>query len=437
MPTELIMPSLGFDMTEGKVARWLKQEGDRIEKGQVIAEIETEKATVEIEATVSGILRKITVQAGETVAVGTVIGIIAGEDERPAEAPKPRAPSPPPAPSPGEEGRQKPGERRQEAGERRQESEDRRQKAGERREEPVETREEPEEAEEGPPERRIKASPVARKKAEEAGIDLARIAGSGPGGRIMERDVQAAVEAGPSREEPAAEAEPPEGEAVPLNRMRRAIARRMAESKANAPHFYVTVEVNMDEALKIRNQLSELAPDAEKISVNDLIVAAAARALKRFPNLNASYRDGSLLKRSRINIGIAVALEDGLIPPVLRDADRKTLQEIAAESKALGERARAGRLRSDDLGSGTFTISNLGMFDVDEFLAIINPPEAAILAVGAVTRRPVATDGEVRIAAMMKATLSVDHRVADGAEAGRFMQALKKLLENPLHLVAG
>ena len=437
MPTELIMPSLGFDMTEGKVARWLKQEGDRIEKGQVIAEIETEKATVEIEATVSGILRKIAVQAGETVAVGTVIGIIAGEDERPAEAQKARAPSPPPAPSPGEEGRQKPGERRQEAGERRQESEDRRQKAGERREEPVETREEPEEAEEGPPERRIKASPVARKKAEEAGIDLARIAGSGPGGRIMERDVQAAVEAGPSPEKPAAEAEPPEGEAVPLNRMRRAIARRMAESKANAPHFYVTVEVNMDEALKIRNQLSELAPDAEKISVNDLIVAAAARALKRFPNLNASYRDGSLLKRSRINIGIAVALEDGLTPPVLRDADRKTLQEIAAESKALGERARAGRLRSDDLGSGTFTISNLGMFDVDEFIAIINPPEAAILAVGAVTRRPVATDGEVRIAAVMKATLSVDHRVADGAEAGRFMQALKKLLENPLHLVAG
>ena len=437
MPTELIMPSLGFDMTEGKVARWLKQEGDRIEKGQVIAEIETEKATVEIEATVSGILRKIAVQAGETVAVGTVIGIIAGEDERLAEAQKARAPSPPPAPSPGEEGRQKPGERRQEAGERRQESEDRRQKAGERREEPVETREEPEEAEEGPPERRIKASPVARKKAEEAGIDLARIAGSGPGGRIMERDVQAAVEAGPSPEKPAAEAEPPEGEAVPLNRMRRAIARRMAESKANAPHFYVTVEVNMDEALKIRNQLSELAPDAEKISVNDLIVAAAARALKRFPNLNASYRDGSLLKRSRINIGIAVALEDGLIPPVLRDADRKTLQEIAAESKALGERARAGRLRSDDLGSGTFTISNLGMFDVDEFIAIINPPEAAILAVGAVTQRPVAADGEVRIAAVMKATLSVDHRVADGAEAGRFMQALKKLLENPLHLVAG
>ena len=428
MPTELIMPSLGFDMTEGKVARWLKQEGDRIEKGQVIAEIETEKATVEIEATVSGILRKIAVQAGETVAVGTVIGIIAGEDERPAEAQKARAPSPPPAPSAGE-GRQRPGERRQEA-------EDERQKAEERREGAGKRREGPEEAEEGPPERRIKASPVARKMAEEAGIDLARITGSGPGGRIMERDVQAAVEAGPSREEPAP-AEPPEGEVVPLNRMRRAIARRMAESKANAPHFYVTVEVNMDEALKIRNQLNELAPDAEKISVNDLIVAAAARALKRFPNLNASYRDGSLLKRSRINIGIAVALENGLIPPVLRDADRKTLKEIAAESKALGERARAGRLRSDDLGSGTFTISNLGMFDVDEFIAIINPPEAAILAVGAVTRRPVATDGEVRIAAMMKATLSVDHRVADGAEAGRFMQALKKLLENPLHLVAG
>jgi pyruvate dehydrogenase E2 component (dihydrolipoamide acetyltransferase) len=221
-----------------------------------------------------------------------------------------------------------------------------------------------------------------------------------------------------------------------MSRMRKAIARRMAESKAKAPHFYVTVDVNMDEAMKMREQLNRIAPESEKISVNDLIVAAAARTLARVPDMNATYRGETLEKHSRIDIGIAVALPDGLIPPVLRSADRKTLRQIAAGSKELSERARAGRLRSEDLGSGTFTISNLGMFDVEEFIAIINPPEAAILAVGAVTPRPIAAGGEVRIASMMKATLSVDHRVADGAQAGRFMQELKKLLENPVNLLA-
>ena len=219
--------------------------------------------------------------------------------------------------------------------------------------------------------------------------------------------------------------------------MRRAIARRMTESKAAAPHFYIVVEINMDDAMKMREQLNALAAEQERISVNDLVVAAAARTLARFPALNASYRDGSLEMHAQVNIGIAVALEDGLIPPVLRDADRKTLKQIASESRALAERARAGRMRSDDLGGGTFTVSNLGMFDVDEFIAIINPPEAAILAVGAVTRRPVAAAGEIGIASLMKAALSVDHRVADGAQAGRFMQEIKKLLENPLSLLTG
>jgi len=218
--------------------------------------------------------------------------------------------------------------------------------------------------------------------------------------------------------------------------MRQAIARRMAQSKATAPHFYVTVDVNMDEAMKVREQLNAVVPEEEKVSVNDLVVAAAARTLTRFRMLNASYREGGLEVHPRINIGIAVALEEGLISPVLRDADSKPLRTIAAESKALFERARAGRLRADDLGSGTFTVSNLGMFEVEQFVAIINPPEAAILAVGAVTRRPVAAGGEVRIASTVKATLSVDHRVADGAQAARFMQALKKLLENPVNLVA-
>jgi pyruvate dehydrogenase E2 component (dihydrolipoamide acetyltransferase) len=219
--------------------------------------------------------------------------------------------------------------------------------------------------------------------------------------------------------------------------MRQTIARRMAESKAKAPHFYVTVEINMDEAMKMREQMNRPAPEAERISVNDVIVAATARTLARFPALNASYREGSLEMHSQVNIGIAVALEDGLIPPVLRGADKKTLRTIAAESRALTERARANKLRSDDLGGGTFTVSNLGMFDVDEFIAIINPPEAAILAAGAVTPRPVAVGGEVRIASIMKATLSVDHRVADGTHAGRFMQEFKKLLENPVSLLIG
>ncbi|MBI5419232.1 MAG: 2-oxo acid dehydrogenase subunit E2 [Deltaproteobacteria bacterium] len=372
MATNVIMPSLGFDMTEGRLSRWLKNEGERVEKGQAIAEIETEKATVEIEAAASGILARIIVQAGQTVPVGTVMGVIAEAGEGAA-----------------------------------------------------------------PPEARVKASPVARRMAEEAGLDLSRIRGTGPGGRVLERDVQAAIAARPEPAPPGVTAGPPPGATVPLSRMRQTIARRMTESKTRAPHFYVTVEINMDEAMKMREQLNSLSPEAERISVNDLIVAAAGRTLARFPGLNASYRDGALETHSQVNIGIAVALEDGLIPPVLRDADRKTLKRIAAESRAMTERARTNKLRSDDLGGGTFTVSNLGMFDVDEFIAIINPPEAAILAVGAVTRRPAAVGGEIRIAALMKATLSVDHRVADGAQAGRFMQEFKKMLENPVSLLAG
>jgi pyruvate dehydrogenase E2 component (dihydrolipoamide acetyltransferase) len=402
--TNVIMPSLGFDMTEGQLARWLKNEGDPVEKGQAIAEIETEKATVEIEASASGILARILVQAGQTVPVGTVIGVIVEAGEKIAAAPTPQAPPAPSAAAPTPS---------------------------------VPAPEAEKEASEAaaPPEARVKASPVARKMAEEAGIDLSRIKGTGPGGRVLERDVQAANAARPATPPPVIPAGPPPGAIVPLNRMRRTIARRMAESKAQAPHFYVTVEINMDDAMKMREQLNHLAPEAERISVNDLIVAAAARTLARFPALNASYREGGLEMHPQVNIGIAVALEDGLIPPVVRGADKKTLRAIAAESKAMTERARSNKLRSDDLGGGTFTVSNLGMFDVDEFIAIINPPESAILATGAVTPRPVAAGGAVRIASIMKATLSADHRAADGAQAGRFMQEFKKLLENPVNLL--
>jgi pyruvate dehydrogenase E2 component (dihydrolipoamide acetyltransferase) len=425
MATEVIMPSLGFDMVEGTVARWLKKEGDPVEKGESIVEIETEKATVEVEATASGNLKEILVPAGETVKVGTVIGTIAAPEEKPAEKhagkpakpeekPKRREPRPPPSAPAAEDAKKAPGQVQRP---------------------PEERKEEPGKAE--PPGRRIKVSPVARRIAEETGIDLSRLEGSGPGGRILERDVREAMgEKPPSSVVPETKTGPPAGEPAPMSRMRKAIARRMAESKAKAPHFYLTADIHMEEAMKMREQLNRDASDSDKISVNDLIVAAAARTLAQFPEMNATYRDDGIEKHSRIDIGIAVALPDGLIPPVMRNADRKSLREIAAGSRELGERARAGRLRAEDLGSGTFTISNLGMFDVEEFIAIINPPEAAILAVGAVTPRPIAAGGEVRIARMMKATLSVDHRVADGAQAARFLQELKKLLENPVNLLS-
>ncbi len=284
----------------------------------------------------------------------------------------------------------------------------------------------------------MKASPVARRLAQEAGLDVSRIRGTGPDGRVMERDVQAAAaskQAPPAepRPAPARQAAPADGETTPLNKIRLATARRMTESKTTAPHFYVTIEVDMDEAVRLREQLNRLAPAGEKISVNDFVVAAAGRTLASFPALNASWRDGYVATHSRVNIGIAVALEDGLVTPVLRDADSKPLKTIAAEARAMAGRAREGKLRSDDIGFGTFTVSNLGMFDVDEFIAIINPPEAAILAIGAVTRRPVAAGETVRIGNVMKATLSVDHRVADGAQAGRYLQEFRKLLENPVN----
>lgn len=430
MATNVIMPSLGFDMTEGKLSRWLKKEGDKIIKGEAIAEIETEKATVEIEATVDGTLREITVPAGQTVPVGTVIGLVAEPGESTPSTTTPATAIPQPKP---ETARATSGATNRPAttgnGGRHGATE------GTHEETHGETR--------------IKASPLARRMAQEAGIDLAQIQGTGPGGRIMERDIEAATaqRAAPAPRAPApSPARPapaptrpappaPAGEGVPLNKMRQAIARRMTESKTTVPHFYVTVEINMTEAMNVRQQLNALASDAEKISVNDLVIAATARTLKQFPNFNASYRDGTLEMHPQINIGIAVALEDGLITPVVRDADKKSLRAIATEAKQLGERARTNKLRADDLGNATFTISNLGMFGADEFIAIINPPEAAILAVGAATKRPIVVDDQIRIAPMMKATISVDHRVADGAQAARFLQALKKLLENPVSLL--
>lgn len=416
MATNVLMPSLGFDMTAGKLARWIKKEGDPVKRGEAIAEVETEKATVEIEAFASGILQKVLVHDGETVPVNTAIGVIADAGEKlDFSAERPAAPAPQKAETPPA--------------------------AAETSH--VSSREDG----------RIKASPIARRMAEAAGIDLGSINGSGPGGRIMEKDIQAAIigkqgqspevsaplsgttaEVG-TRPEPTPVVAPAAPERVALSRMRQAIAQRMTLSKTTTPHFYVTIEINMTDALKMREQLNNLATEADKVSVNDIVLAAAARTLEKFPTFNASYHGDSLELHPGINVGVAIAVDEGLLTLALHGADKKSLRQIAVETKGMGERARTNKLRPDDLGQTTFTVSNLGMFGVDEFAAIINPPEAAILAVGAATKRAIVIGEEIRIAPVMKATIAVDHRVADGAQAARFLQELKKLLENPVNLL--
>ncbi len=415
MSTNVVMPALGFDMTSGAVARWLKKEGDAVKQGEAIAEVDTEKATVEIQAFATGTLQKILIQPGQNVPVGTTIGVIAGTGEaapaapiaQPAEAKKAvSAPAPIRQPTVSAA---VPQQKRTTAVPTTLSSAD----------------------------NWIKASPVARRMAEAEGVSLADIAGSGPGGRIVEKDIRAFLDqrtlARPVAAAPGAAPKP--GEVIELSRIRQTIARRMAESKTTVPHFYVTFDINMTNAMQIREQLNNLAPENEKVSVNDIVVAAVARTLSKWRVFNASYRGDKLEQHPSINIGIAVAREDGLITAVLHDVDKKSLKELARESRALVERTRANKMHSEDLSGSTFTVSNLGMFGVEEFSAIINPPEAAILAVAAVRKTPVVDGNDVRVAQMMKATISVDHRVADGAQGARFMQDLKLLLENPVNLL--
>jgi pyruvate dehydrogenase E2 component (dihydrolipoamide acetyltransferase) len=402
MVTEVVMPKMGYDMTEGTIVRWRKHEGDEVKRGDIIAEVETSKVTVEVEAYSSGILRKILVPEGQTVPVGEVVAIIADRDE----------------PIPGVTEKAAPRDRAPQA---------------------VKTAPTPEGAEEEAP--RIPASPIARRMAREQGLDLRQVMGTGPGGRIIKEDIETFLAKRPA-EAPTPSPAPVAAvsheipyEERELSRLRQTIARRMAESKRVAPHFYVTSEIDMTEALKLRQGLNAIG-EAAKISVTDMLVKAAAKTLQEFREVNASFADGKIRVYRRINIGIAVALDQGLVTPVLPDCDKKPLAQIAREAKELVERARTGRMRPEDLTPGTFTISNLGMFDVDEFVAVINPPEAAVLAVGSVIPRPVVVGGEVRVADRVRVTLSADHRVIDGAVAARFLQRYKVFLEQPLHLVS-
>ncbi|HEY65226.1 MAG TPA: 2-oxo acid dehydrogenase subunit E2 [Caldilineae bacterium] len=411
MAEVITMPKMGFDMAEGTLVEWVRQVGDEVGEDDVIAIIETDKANVEVPALRSGVLRAVLVEEGQMVPVGQPIAVIGAPDEEidlEALGVTEAAPE-------------------------------------------AEAREVEEAAAPTPPETspavergRLAVSPVARRMAEELGIDLTQVRGTGPNGRIIKRDIEAylrEMEKAPEKAPPPlptpSRAPAPEGIQVePLTPMRRTIGRRMVESKQQAPHFYITYEIDMEAAMALRKELNALLSEDERISVNDLVIKAAAIALREFPRLNASFAGDEIHIHEQVNIGIAVAREAGLVTAVIRDCDRKSLTQIAREARELIRRVREGRMRPDDMVGSTFTISNLGMFGAEEFAAIINPPQAAILAVGAVRRVPVVTeDGELAVGTRMKVTISADHRVTDGAEAARFMQALKAALEQPLRLV--
>jgi pyruvate dehydrogenase E2 component (dihydrolipoamide acetyltransferase) len=455
--TRVVMPKLSEAMESGKVIKWIKKEGDRVQGGDVLAEIETDKADVEMEAFGSGVLRKILVPAGERADVGNLIAVIADSNEDisgvvgSAPAPAAAAPPAPPAreaaaPTPAQADERTPAAP----------------KMPQREEFVTRTAPRPEAAVAAPEVaapagpsvggERVKASPLARKIAAQAGVDLRLIQGSGPGGRVIRRDVEAAatgaarpavaaVPAQPAAPRPVAPA--PAGVAIPaaeyedvaLSSMRAAIAKRMPLAKAPVPHFYVTTEVAMDRAWELREQLNAME-GSPKISVNDFVIRACAIALLQHPNVNASFQGETVRVWHRAHIGIAVALDEGLITPVLRDAHAKSIGRIAVEARDLAERARARKLRAQEMSGATFSISNLGMFGVTEFSAIINPPEGAILAVGAVRRIPVADEaGQLSAGRRMAMTLSCDHRVMDGAMGARFLADVKRLLEEPLRLV--
>lgn len=427
------MPKLGFDMAEGTLVRWVVEEGGEVAKGAVLAEIETDKATVEVESTASGILYRRLVTEGTAVPVGEPIAVIAAPGEEVKDLPAAGEAPPPEVKSAEVKEEEKEAPSAAPA---------------------VEAKPEkmPAEAESGI----VKASPLARRMAEESKLDLAKMSGSGPGGRIVKKDIEIAIEGRqkapaevPSTKGAAVEsvksglpapawtpgAPVPADERVPVDKLRAIIGKRMLESRQQIPHFYVTSAYDVASLMQLRAQINQEIPETDKISVNDFIIKAIALTLRQFPNLNASLTEKEILRHGHVNVGLAVALDNGLMTVVVKDADQKPLRVISQEAREMAARAREGKVRPDDIEGSTFSISNLGMFDVEQFVAIINPPEAAILAVGSAQQVPVVQDGEIMAGLQMKATLSADHRVTDGAEAARFMQALGGFLENPLRLL--
>lgn len=462
MAETVSMPKLGFDMAEGTLIRWVKAEGDKVNKGDVLAEIETDKATVEVESSFSGVMAKELVHEGDIVPVGTPIAIIAapgervdqsgdknldtmGGDDKPAVAEIPGQDSVVPTTQEMDKGHEQLTNNTIDA---------------------IPLTEGKTMAD---GDGRLKASPLARKVANDNGIDLHQVKGSGPGGRIQRSDVEAYLQpgsrpasasvpataaatapptvtpkSGPTTSKPASVPiapinqgtfQTPQDQTIRINRLRTAIGRRMVESKQQVPHFYVTRSYKMEKVMDLRKQLNGYLPDDQKLTVNDFVIKAVALTLRQFPNLNAAFKDDEITHFGHVNVGIAVSVEGGLLTITVKDADQKSLRLISMEVREMAARARSGKVRPEDIEGSTFSISNLGMYDVDEFIAIINPPEAAILAIGSAKQIPVVEDGQVIAGLRMNATISADHRVTDGAETAQFMQALAGYMENPMRLV--
>jgi len=451
MAIEILMPRLSDTMEEGKILRWLKKVGDKIEVGDIIAEVETDKADMEMEALDDGVLVEIRVQEGESAPVNTVIAILSEDgavgvsppEQQKVEVNKLVASTPPPLEA---SETKRPAAEQSRAEQPTLENFGRQPSAAPERKvrELRESRTRRETPEPAPAERRLFASPVVKRMAQEQGIDLSQVRGSGPGGRIVKQDLdayarQAQPAALPSQLQAQPESAAPTatrtGRKEPFSRIRATIAKRMAESMREIPHFYVTSEIDMSEAVRLRAALK--ASDRVRVDVTytHVLIKAVAIALQRHPRLNASFAEDGREFKAEINIGLAVALDDGLIVPVLHDCDKLSLLDIAAQANALVERARSGKPIAEDLSGGTFTISNLGMLPVEHFTAIINPPQGAILAVGTIKERPVVRNGEVRVAHTMMITLSCDHRILDGMTGGQFLAEVKKLLENPVGLM--
>ncbi|MGB4863028.1 MAG: dihydrolipoamide acetyltransferase family protein [Tepidiformaceae bacterium] len=420
MAFEVTMPQMGADMTEGTVVKWFKSLGETVTRGEIIAEIETDKANVELEAYESGTLIKLIAEEGEVVPVGEVIALLGAENEavpdierKPPAEPAKRTIEP-------DEHAVAPTEAQPKA-----------QAEAEALPSPKPARGAEREGDD-----RIRISPVARKIATEAGLDYAGLEGTGPGGRILRKDVESAIAAGPSpktTEHPSARPERAvEGEGH--SKMRQAIARRMAQSKATAPHYYLTLDIDMTAALEFRSQINANATDEQRVSINDLIVKACAIALERMPKFNSEYHDTGLKLHDGINVCIGIAMDDGLIAPAILDCQSKSLGRIAIEAKDLIDRAKSGRLTAAEYSEGTFTITNLGAYGVETLIGIINPPQAAILGVGSVMPQPAVRDNEIVIRQVMKVALSADHRVSDGAEGARFIKEIQQLLEAPAAL---
>ena len=434
MATQVMMPKLSPTMEEGQISRWLKKEGDKIAMGEPLAEIDTDKATMEMQALTNGVLRKILVKEGESAPLGQPIAIVGEPDEDisslmteapspPKPAPEPKTTAPPPQAAPA---------------------------AAAAAPAPAPAAATPDNGAQAgrSTSDRLIVSPLAARMAAESGIDLRSLQGTGPGGRIVKRDVESALtqrtsgdtkpaaptqlRAVPAVQRPATGASPYRDE--PMSEIRKTIARRLVTSLGPVPHFFLTIEVEMDRAAEMRQSIKAQNPELQ-ISLNDIIIKVAAAALVQHPQVNASFQDKHLRYYERADIGVAVAIEEGLITPVIRSADQKSISEISAEVRDLAERARHKRLKPEEYTGATFSISNLGMFGIDEFTAVINPPESGILAVGAMTPKPVVHDGQIVVRQMMHVTMSCDHRVVDGATGAKFLQTFKKMLENPLYLL--